>query len=100
MIRHLIPMLLSASVYVGVRHFMHHQRVDKKLVVEALIFSLVAGLVMFVYHNTYGYEFFNTNYGNTCPPGHIKVDDPLDLKQQTCKPDPRGKELMKSPPKK
>jgi hypothetical protein len=100
MMRHLIPLLLSASVYVGVRHYLHHQRVDKKLWMEAGTFALIASLVMYVYHNTYGYEFFDTTFGDTCPPGHIKVDDPMDPKQQTCRPDPRGKELLKSPPEK
>lgn len=98
--RHLVPMLLSVGVYVGFRYFMYHQKVDKKLLMEAALFSLVASLVMFMYHNTYGYEYFATTFGNTCPPGHIKVDDPMDMKQQTCKPDPRGNALMHSPPKK
>jgi hypothetical protein len=100
MMRHLLPMLLSASVYVGFRHFFHHQRVDKKLWMEALFFSFLAGTAMFIYHNTYGYEYFDTTFGNTCPPGHIKVDDPMDMKQQTCIPDPRGNQLLKSPPEK
>jgi len=100
MMRSLIPMLLSASVYVGYRHYLYHQKVDKKLIMEALFFSFIVGIVMFIYHNTYGYELFDTNYGNTCPPGHIKVDDPLDLNQQTCRPDPRGNSLMHAPPKK
>jgi hypothetical protein len=55
---------------------------------------------MYFYQNTYGYEYFDTTFGNTCPPGHIKVDDPINPNQQTCKPDPRGKSLLKSPPEK
>jgi hypothetical protein len=100
MMRHLIPMLLSACVYVAVRHCMHHQKVDRKLITEALIFSLVTSIVMYIYYNTYGYEYFDTTFGNTCPTGHIKVDDPMNSSQQTCKPDPRGNALLKSPPEK
>jgi hypothetical protein len=100
MMRHLVPLLLSACVYVGYRYYCCRERVDKKLWMEALLFSLIASVVMFLYHNTYGYEYFATTFGNTCPPGHIKVDDPMDMKQQTCKPDPRGNSLMHAPPKK
>lgn len=91
--RSVIPMLLAAAVYVGVRHC-YNQKVDKKLVVEALIFSLVASVVMYIYHNTYGYEYFDNNHGEMCPPGYIKVDDPINSGQRVCKPDPAGKSVM------
>ncbi len=97
--RHLVPLLLSASVYVGVRHFLHHQRVDKKLWVEAGIFALIASVVMYIYYNTYGYEYFDNNHG-TPPPGYIKVNDPLNPEQMIFKGDPRGNSLLKSPPSK
>jgi len=100
MMRHIIPMLISAAMYVGFRHYCCRDRVDKKLWMEALYFSLLVSVVMYFYQNTYGYEYFDTTFGNTCPPGHIKVDDPINLNQQTCKPDPRGKALLKSPPEK
>jgi hypothetical protein len=99
MMRHLTPMLLAAAVYVGYRHYCCRDRVDKKLLMEALLFSLITSVIMYIYHNTWGYEYFDTSFGNTCPPGHIKVDDPMDSRQQTCRPDPRGKTLLKSPPK-
>jgi hypothetical protein len=95
MMRQLIPILLAAAVYIGVR-YCHHQKIDKKLAIESLIFSLVASVVMYVYHNTYGYEYFDTNYGDMCPPGHIKVDDPLNAEQRICRPDPQGKAVMHS----
>jgi hypothetical protein len=100
MMRHIMPMLISAGMYVGFRHYCCRERVDKKLWMEAFYFSLLVSIVMYIYQNTYGYEYFDTTFGNTCPPGHIKVDDPMDPKQQTCKPDPRGNSLLKSPPEK
>ncbi len=96
MMRQLIPMLLAAAVYVGVRSCCYNQKIDKKLVIESLIFSLVASVVMYVYHNTYGYEYFDNNHGEMCPPGHIKVDDPLNAEQRICRPDPQGNALLHS----
>jgi len=100
MMRHIMPMLISVVMYVGFRHYCCRERVDKKLWMEALYFSLLVSVVMYMYQNTYGYEYFDNNHGEMCPPGHIKVDDPVNAKQKICRPDPRGKDLLKSPPEK
>jgi len=96
MLQVLNPLLLSWATFVLVRHYLYKCRLDKQLVTEGLVFSVIAYVVMYVYHQYMGYEFFDTNHGDQCPSGFIKVDDPINSGQKTCKPDPQGKALLSS----
>jgi len=86
MMRRLGPVVLSWLIYVAFKNMYSHQRVDKKLLLEALYFSLITAVLMHVYLQMFGYIEGMTTFGSTCPNGYIMVDDPMDSKQQTCKP--------------
>jgi hypothetical protein len=85
MMRHLGPSLITFAMYVLVRHY-YHQRLDKKLYMEAALFAVVTYFVMQIYLQTMGYIEGMTTFGSTCPNGWKMVDDPLNADQQTCRP--------------
>jgi hypothetical protein len=86
MMRRLGPVIVSWVVYVLFKHLYCKESLNKKLYIEALLFSLVTSIIMHIYLQVFGYIEGMTTFGKTCPNGHIMVDDPLNKEQQTCVP--------------
>jgi len=83
--RHLGPVLISWALYVAVR-YVHNQKLDPKLFIEATVFALCAHFLMYIYHHCMGYIEGMSTFGKRCPNGYKMVDDPLNPLQQTCVP--------------